>query len=294
MRTLITVAALIALAPASFTAVSTPSSVPFRLTSRSDIVVPATVDGQGPFQFLVDTGSSRSVISTELTSRLGLPAVAHTLMVTPSGTALRPITAGRALAIGTAPPATVHAVMLPRRQLSREPEIDGLIGQDVLATLTYTIDYEHQQLLCPDPNQQADPARRLLLTFDEGRLLVALPQGISKGRRPGKGETQSLQLIPDTGADGFVFFARRGRMLPSVTPLDTAALRTPAGQKVVRRVLIDVLDVGDIRLQNQFGTMVDYDESDRVLGDGLLPLHLFARVSFNGPEGYLIVKGIRD
>lgn len=49
--------------------------------TRSDrlgrVVAPITVNGQGPFRFIVDTGANRSVLSQDLADRLGL---------TPSGT----------------------------------------------------------------------------------------------------------------------------------------------------------------------------------------------------------------
>ena len=38
------------------------------------IVAPVMIDGQGPFRFIVDTGANRSVLTTRLATRLGLPA----------------------------------------------------------------------------------------------------------------------------------------------------------------------------------------------------------------------------
>ena len=45
------------------------------------MTAPVTINGQGPFDFVVDTGANRSIISNELAARLGLPtgrpAVVH-------------------------------------------------------------------------------------------------------------------------------------------------------------------------------------------------------------------------
>jgi hypothetical protein len=58
----------------------------------------------------------------------------------------------------------------------------------------------------------------------------------------------------------------------------------------VRRVLLDDFRVGDVLLRNRTAVVVAQDRLDAPLGDGLLPLHIFARVTFNGPERYLMVE----
>lgn len=47
---------------------------PTRTDSIGRVVAPVTVNGQGPFRFIVDTGANRSVLSQALAQRLGLSA----------------------------------------------------------------------------------------------------------------------------------------------------------------------------------------------------------------------------
>jgi hypothetical protein len=47
--------------------------------------------------------------------------------------------------------------------------------------------------------------------------------------------------------------------------------------------------IGRTRLRNPYALVVQSDEAMEMMGDGLLPLHGFARVTFNVGEGYLIV-----
>ena len=47
--------------------------------------------------------------------------------------------------------------------------------------------------------------------------------------------------------------------------------------------------VGGARLQNPLAVIIDTGESVEMMGDGLLPLNVFSRVTFNVAEGYLIV-----
>jgi predicted aspartyl protease len=48
------------------------TSISFKLasTSKPPILVPATVNGQGPFQFALDTGASRTMLSFSLAEKL--------------------------------------------------------------------------------------------------------------------------------------------------------------------------------------------------------------------------------
>src|SRR5579862_4916987 len=47
-------------------------AIPTRLDRIGRIVVPVMVDGQGPFQFVLDTGANSTVVSPHLASALGL------------------------------------------------------------------------------------------------------------------------------------------------------------------------------------------------------------------------------
>lgn len=280
MRWSITLLLMFAGVPPPLGARSSPSVLPFWLAGNGAIVVPVTIEGHGPFRFLLDTGSSRSAISSELATRLRRPSVGQTMMVTPSGRVKRPVTRLERVVLGTAPSISVLAMILPAADL-RAGAVHGLIGQDVLSALTYTIDYNRRQLIWHSTPDTGVSGTRLPLEWKEGRVLVSLSQR-STARSP-------LRLIPDSGTAGVVLFARRDRDLPPVTPLDVVVLRTLAGQRVVRRVLLDELDVGEIRLRDQLATVVDASP-DLDIADGLLPLHLFARVTINGPGRYLIVE----
>ena len=61
-------------APAAPSVVPSPSeSLPLTRDNTQRLTLAVMVNGQGPFDFLVDTGSDRTVISRELAARLGLP-----------------------------------------------------------------------------------------------------------------------------------------------------------------------------------------------------------------------------
>ena len=173
-------------------------------------------------------------------------------------------------------------MVLTGDELSRGTPIDGLIGQDVLAGLIYTIDYRRRRLIWHTAAEADVAGTRLPLELHEGRFLVSLAQK--------SGACGALRLIPDSGTDGLVLFSRPGRALPDFALRGTAGLSTLSGARLVRSVVVDDLDVGDVRLRNQWAVILDRGEPHAALGDGLLPLHWFERVTFNGPGRYLILQ----
>jgi predicted aspartyl protease len=246
----------------------------------NDIIVPVSVSGAGPFRFLLDTGASRSVISDRVARSVHAVTVAKTLMVTPSGHTIHP-TAAVDLEVGVCGGVPVTATVVAHGELNAGgTALDGIVGQDVLSPLAYTIDYRRRTITW---GVEAEPPSefRVPLELVDGRALVTIA---SRGRHG-----EPLRLIPDTGADVLVLFARRGRVLPPLTPRDIALLRTVGGQQVGRAATLDRLRVGAVDLRDQLALVLEGD-GPLPPGDGLLPLYLFSRVFVNGPRGYMAVE----
>ena len=72
-------------------------------------------------------------------------------------------------------------------------------------------------------------------------------------------------------------------------PIETGVLRTSAGLRVGRRIKLDELDLGALVLRDQSALLLSGAGAAGLLGDGLLPLHLFARVTFDAAARVLIV-----
>lgn len=272
---------LIAAVALSACALSSDGSKPLRFELRgSDIIVPVTIGSEGPFRFLLDTGASRSIVSRRLLGPHPVE-VARTTMVTPSGHSTRPVS-HVALGLGHRAATPVAATVVTDAELKRSGgHIDGIIGQDVLSHLVYTIDYTRKEIRW-DWEIDAPPEARLPLRLEDGRALVIVA--------PNDGSGPPLRLIPDTGSDGLVLFRRRGGLLPLVTPLQVGLLRTLGGSQMVRRVLVDRLPLGNLVLRDHPGVLLDVEDDQLILADGLLALHQFSRVTFNGPEGFLVVE----
>jgi predicted aspartyl protease len=106
------------------------------------MTVPVSIGGNGPYGFIVDTGSERTVISSELAARLGLdPGRSATMYsMTESsrvGTVVIP-----ELEIGRRTVEDIHAPALSRSNLGAE----GLLGIDSLRSQRVELDFVRQEM----------------------------------------------------------------------------------------------------------------------------------------------------
>ena len=202
------------------------SVTPFELLPPGDIVVPVTIDGQGPFRMLLDTGASRSAVTTAVARLLDSRVVGETTMVTPAGRERRPLVLLKRVTLGGSGSSSVVGMQLDDDDLN--PTIDGLIGQDILAARVYTIDYTERAIVWHTGADTGLPGTRLDVDLDRGRMLVSLPQRVEGGTTSTAIGTV-LRLIPDSGADRLVLFSHAE--LPHLVTVDVGLLKSAAGTR---------------------------------------------------------------
>ena len=254
------------------------AATPFTLGEQGGVIVAATLNGKGPFKMLLDTGATHSAITADIVEQIGATVVAQTNVISPAGEALRPIVAVDVLKIGSITIDAVLPSVAEEGAFDAKGEIKGLIGQDVLAGLRYTLDFKRRVIEWHDAAPPHD-GTRLRLSFEHGRFLVMLPQG-----------NETLRFVPDSGAGGLVLFEARCRWkLDAVETGEMVELWTGSGSRPARVVRLPAFRVGDRTMRNLKAVTIGGDEPHPAAGDGLLPLHLFERVTFDGPSRLLII-----
>lgn len=262
-------------------------AVRFDVDEDGAVAVAASVNGAGPFRFLVDTGSTHTAVGDALAGRLGLQAVAKADIMSATGHAMRPIVRLGRTSVGAAAREGILASVLPSAELGRlGGDVDGVLGQDFLGDFDYTLDYLHGRLTWTADAGTGEPAARLTLAPEGGRFLATLPQG------PGRGV---VRLVPDTGSAALVLFGPaaggRGGALRLLPANGQAQLHGVAGERTVDRAFVQALRVGALVMRNEPAVVVERPGSAAGHADGLLPLHRFARVSFDAREGCLLIWG---
>lgn len=106
------------------------------------ITAPVRINGAGPFNFVVDTGANRTVVSSELTGALKLrdggPADIHGV----AGVESAPTALIDLFQVDAVTARGLRAPVLPRDRLGA----DGLLGVDVLYNRRMLIDFVHRHI----------------------------------------------------------------------------------------------------------------------------------------------------
>ena len=125
--------------------------VKFRLADsvKPLILVPAFVNGAGPYLFALDTGASATVVSPELAHNLGIAGTDAAQALGAGGSVTASVGSVESLAVESAEVKDLAvAVMDFFDRLGREigEKLDGLIGYNYLRRFRVTIDYTNQVL----------------------------------------------------------------------------------------------------------------------------------------------------
>lgn len=126
---------------------SAPSTLPFRFVKGFAVIVPVYLNGSGPFDLMLDTGSSCTTVDRELANSLQLPSHGRGTVTTLVRTLPTSLTEARTVSIG---PITEFSIKIIVRDLDGlrhlDPQIRGVLGQDVLKHADYLLDYQHHQI----------------------------------------------------------------------------------------------------------------------------------------------------
>lgn len=204
------------------------------LAGRSDryarLTAPVFINNAGPFQFVVDTGANRSVISAELAQSLELPAGKAILVNTVASVASAPSVLVERVDVGGQTARRVAMATMPRNAIGG----DGLLGIDQLDD------------------------RRLRLDFKGRRLTIR-----NSGPRPGDGDTVVVKAEQKSGRLSLVN-AKVGNV-PVVAFLDSGA-EVSIGNRALRDALglnlkpledvdVPVLAASGALTKGQFGVL---------------------------------------
>ena len=269
---------LVAFASAPQAAVSERADVTSFEPGQSEVVLAVRLNGRGPFRFLLDTGSTHTAVSARTAEAIGAPVVAKAEMGSVAGSREMLVVQVNSLQVGPVTISALLASVIELGEVSGGSTIDGVIGQDALGSLRYTIDFRQRRVVW-SPREAAEAiGSSVPLQVSGGRFLIALAQ-----------RHVLLRLVPDSGAASLLLFAPQ-TALPVTPRPSLATLTTMSGHTDVRMATVRELHVGSLTLRDVPAVVAERDRSEPVEVDGLLPLHLFDRVTVDGPSKRLILQ----
>jgi hypothetical protein len=189
-----------------------PLQVTFRTVEGSMIVVPVTINGSGPFDFLLDTGTTNTLVDRKLAEELNLPPAGKMMLETASRAAVTPLAHTDSLSMAGATVLGLN-ILVVNHYSDLLANVRGSVGEDFLRNFDLLIDNRrHLIQFEPGPGQLVESltGEHLLLSLNgfnepeptENQLVVV---GHFYGNKDMK-----LQL--DSGTPSIVLFSELDRL----------------------------------------------------------------------------------
>jgi predicted aspartyl protease len=284
---LLVIAALLWAAPASFAATLNPAVVPFHFVRGFAVMVPVTVNGSGPYDFMLDTGSTITSVDRELGQELALQQRGQGTVMTLTERASTSLAVARSVAFGPVTEQNVEVMIRDLSGLHRiAPTARGVLGQNALNHADFLLDYRHKWMefdtdgeLVRSLKGHHVPLRRELIEGNPQYANLAVHANVmDHGARP-------TEFLLDSGAASMVLFGgieRQGIEYAEGFVADTAGRQLLSSVRQIQ-VVID----GESR---EMATNVIVSKlAGKDIG-GLLPTNIFARIYISNSGGFAMFE----
>ena len=210
-----------------------PQAIATANDSAGHLTIAVTINGRGPFRFVVDTGADRSVLADTTVEALGLRPAGAVNLAGIVRTVRAETAAVASLSFGMMTSRNLILPVLPRGQLAA----DGYLGLDMLDGNRVILDFANRALIV------TDPLPVMLSVYHAPDLIVLHSQGSNGHLRT---TTCSVDRIPvrafiDTGAESTMGNEVLYRMLVASDPFaastQTVALTGLTGGTAIGRLV---------------------------------------------------------
>lgn len=124
---------------------TTEVTVRIKIANDYLIVVPVTINGSGPYDFVLDTGSNHTMLDQKLVDDLALPhGKATTIFGANGSTSLSAVYADSLSIAGATVDGKGLLLFSSTNLRSLAPKVRGILGEDFLQNFDVLIDYRHQ------------------------------------------------------------------------------------------------------------------------------------------------------
>lgn len=242
------------------------------------LTVPVTIDGQGPFDFMVDTGSQATAVAHEVNALLALPPAGRANLQGMASVRLVDLVSIARLGVGKHLIEDLSAPLLERHNIGA----DGIIGLDSLQDFRVMFDFREPSITLQDmrgAKRKRDGFEIIVRANPKsGQLLItnALVEGIN------------TTVIIDTGAQASLASHELRERLRAKRETEVLTQDVNGVMLVGHMAMVRSLKIGALRLNNVPLTFADspvfaaLGMADKpVLSLGMQHLRLFERVAID-------------
>jgi len=266
--------------PARLPDQGTAETIDTRIDNAARMTVPVSIAGHGPYAFVVDTGSERTVVSRELASSLALGPGPVATVHSMTEVSQIPTVLVEGLTVGQRTMDEIQAPALARINLGAA----GMLGVDTLQTQRVIFDFQHNQMTVM-------PSRRSEPHWPQGEIVVTARSRFGRLMLIDASlEGQRVYVIVDTGSEVSVgnmalrhALERHHRLGPTapISMVSVTGGRLVADYTIARHMRIGGADINDLPIAfadvHPFRQLQLIDRPAVLLG--MDALRLFRRVS---------------
>lgn len=245
---------------------------------HSRMTVPVQIGAHGPYRFLIDTGSERTVLSRQIATEMGLSVVGSAVVVGVAGSQAVELVDVDEISLGKRTYYTLSAPLLEKQHIGA----DGIVGLDSLQNQRVLIDFPKDTILIGDAASLGGSkgfeivvnARRR-----SGQLIMtnAVVDGVH------------TDIVIDTGSDASVGNMALRNALSRRRKAEQTLLYSVTGQQLsAELIMASTIHVSGLQLHNTFLAFAD-SPAFRRLGMvkrpamllGMAQLRMFKRVAID-------------
>lgn len=264
----------------------------FKIANDYLIVIPVTINGSGPYDFVLDTGSNNTILDQKLVDNLSLPRGKATTIFGARGSMSLSAVYADSLAIAGATVDGKGLFLFSSANLTSLPQkVRGILGEDFLQKFDILIDYRHRIIQLDSglgPLAQTLVGERLPVQLSgtrEGkptfRRLILIGRIHELGDNP-------ISLLLDSGVNNLTLF--RETLGPDSNHqgfVEAGTFKSPRittmETKTVRRLELGRNGVNDLTIIAVAGQ----EEHDV---EGLIPMSLFHSIFISHQGKFVILN----
>jgi hypothetical protein len=254
--------------------------LPFRLVHTSIIIVSLRANGEGPFDFVLDTGTDTTLVDPQLARQLSLLSVGQIRLNSLAGSQTVTSSVLQKLTAGPAQVQNLHVLIQDLSAARKiDPAISGIVGQNFLSHFNYLLDYQQQfiQFELAAEIRAAMDGDSVPMQTAGNRMIVA-----SEVKSP---QCATLRLTLDSGASAVMLVGRPAQVV------DLRENRAGFGTRGGFRTLVgrlNLLTVGSQQFQDVQVLLPNEPSQWEKIEDGVLPTVLFRALYVNNEQGFVV------
>ena len=254
------------------------------------VVVPVSINGAGPFNFLLDTGATNSDIDRGLAEQLSLPGVGEHEVTGIQGKMCLSIVHAQSISVAGRTVRDLNLNVLSKTN-GLPSKVSGILGEDFLGNFDLLIDNEHHVVqLQQGPGGMSDmfegerlPVQRAIMDGQfVNRTLVVTGSSSEFGGKP-------ISLLLDSGVNYLYLFGGVNSLGGGGIKRDCSAatISDPSKQFTCVQKVLPQLRFGNKKVSNLMA--VAQQLATAAYAEGLMPTSVFRSIFISHSQRFVIL-----